>query len=97
MPTARPETKLTIAPLSASLGLRARACEAIRAAITRMDIYGQAEEIRLDERQLCADLGVSRTRRSERRSRSWNRKASSVPFPAAALSSYARRNEKSSK
>ncbi len=61
MPKARPETKLTIAPLSASLGLRARACEAIRAAITRMDIYGQAEEIRLDERQLCADLGVSRT------------------------------------
>jgi len=26
-----------------------------------MDIYGRAEEIRLDERQLCEDLGVSRT------------------------------------
>ena len=58
-----PETsrKLTIAPLRASLGLRAQACEAIRAAIMRMDIYGQTEEIRLDERQLCQDLGVSRT------------------------------------
>ena len=58
-----PETprKLPIAPLHASLGLRAQACDAIRAAITRMDIYGQAEEIRLDERQLCEDLGVSRT------------------------------------
>ena len=53
--------KLTIAPLRASIGLRAQACEAIRAAIMRMDIYGQTEEIRLDERQLCHDLGVSRT------------------------------------
>jgi DNA-binding GntR family transcriptional regulator len=53
--------KLPIAPLHASLGLRAQACDAIRAAIMRMDIYGQAEEIRLDERQLCQDLGVSRT------------------------------------
>jgi DNA-binding GntR family transcriptional regulator len=53
--------KLAIAPLGATIGLRAQACEAIRAAITRMDIYGRAEEIRLDERQLCQDLGVSRT------------------------------------
>ena len=53
--------RLAMAPLDAPLGLRARACEAIRAAIMRMDIYGQAEEIRLDERQLCEDLGVSRT------------------------------------
>jgi DNA-binding GntR family transcriptional regulator len=53
--------KLSIAPLHATLGLRVQACEAIRAAIMRMDIYGQPEEIRLDERQLCQDLGVSRT------------------------------------
>jgi len=53
--------KLPIAPLHVSVGLRAQACEAIRAAIMRMDIYGQKEEIRLDERQLCQDLGVSRT------------------------------------
>jgi DNA-binding GntR family transcriptional regulator len=53
--------KLTIAPLDAPIGLRAQVCDAIRAAITRMDIYGQPEEIRLDERQLCRDLGVSRT------------------------------------
>jgi DNA-binding GntR family transcriptional regulator len=56
-----PARKLSIAPLRASVGLRTQACEAIRAAIMRMDIYGQAEEIRLDERQLCQDLGVSRT------------------------------------
>lgn len=56
-----PVQKLSIAPLHANIGLRAQACEAIRAAIMRMDIYGQAQEIRLDERQLCQDLGVSRT------------------------------------
>jgi DNA-binding GntR family transcriptional regulator len=53
--------RLPIAPLQANVGLRAQACEAIRAAIMRMDIYGQPDEIRLDERQLCQDLGVSRT------------------------------------
>src|ERR1700690_693989 len=53
--------RLPIAPLHASIGLRTQACDAIRAAITRIDIYGQPEEIRLDERQLCQDLGVSRT------------------------------------
>src|SRR5580658_6501668 len=59
----RPEAqiRLAIEPLHASIGLRAQACEAIRAAIMRMDIYGEPEEIRLDERQLCQDLGVSRT------------------------------------
>ncbi len=53
--------RLPIAPLLAPAGLRAQACDAIRGAIMRMDIYGQADEIRLDERQLCEDLGVSRT------------------------------------
>lgn len=56
-----PIAKLAIEPLRVSVGLRAQACEAIRAAIMRMDIYGRGEEIRLDERQLCQDLGVSRT------------------------------------
>lgn len=60
-PTPEMPRKLPIAPLHVSVGLRAQACEAIRAAIMRMDIYGQPEEIRLDERQLCQDLGVSRT------------------------------------
>ena len=60
-PTPELPTKLPIAKLHATIGLRAQACDAIRAAIMRMDIYGQAEEIRLDERQLGKDLGVSRT------------------------------------
>ena len=53
--------RLSIAPLPANSGLRTQVCDAIRAAIMGMDIYGQPEEIRLDERQLCQDLGVSRT------------------------------------
>ena len=60
-PDAPARSRLAIGPLPSPIGLRAQACEAIRAAITGMDIYGQAEEIRLDERQLCQDLGVSRT------------------------------------
>ncbi|MFG1311161.1 GntR family transcriptional regulator [Xanthobacter tagetidis] len=37
------------------------AYEALKRAITEMDIYGSAKEFRLDERQLSEDLGVSRT------------------------------------
>jgi DNA-binding GntR family transcriptional regulator len=53
--------RLKIEPLEASIGLRRQACDAIKRAITEMDIYGHAGEIRLDERQLSQDLGVSRT------------------------------------
>src|SRR5215472_9962065 len=53
--------RLRVEPLVVNLGLRKRACEAIKRAITEMDIYGHAGEIRLDERQLSQDLGVSRT------------------------------------
>jgi DNA-binding GntR family transcriptional regulator len=53
--------RLRVEPLAVSIGLRKRACEAIKRAITEMDIYGHAGEIRLDERQLSHDLCVSRT------------------------------------
>lgn len=52
---------LNLRPLDMSAGLRRLAADAIRKAITEMDIYGHASEIRLDERQLSGDLGVSRT------------------------------------
>ena len=58
--TAAP-VRLRIEPLDVTLGLRKRVCDAIKRAITEMDIYGHPEEIRLDERQLAEDLGVSRT------------------------------------
>jgi DNA-binding GntR family transcriptional regulator len=49
------------APITLSVGLRKQACEAIKRAITEMNIYGHPLEIRLDERQLSQDLGMSRT------------------------------------
>ena len=57
----QPQPRLRIEPLDIGFGLRKQACDAIKRAITEMDIYGQPDEIRLDERQLCEDLGVSRT------------------------------------
>jgi DNA-binding GntR family transcriptional regulator len=52
---------LRIEPLDVGLGLRKQASDAIKRAIMDMDIYGRAGEIRLDERRLSEDLGVSRT------------------------------------
>lgn len=53
--------RLRVEPLEISISLRKQACEAIKRAITQMDLYGQPGEFRLDERQLSQDLGVSRT------------------------------------
>ena len=53
--------KLNVEPLGASSSLRMLAYDALKRAITEMDIYGSAAEFRLDERQLSEDLGVSRT------------------------------------
>ena len=52
---------LRIEPLDIGRGLRKQACDAIKRAIMDMDIYGRSDEIRLDERRLGEDLGVSRT------------------------------------
>lgn len=53
--------QIKVEPLEASVGLRRLATDAIKHAITNMDIYSHPEEVRLDERQLSRDLGVSRT------------------------------------
>ncbi|WP_204323787.1 hypothetical protein, partial [Stenotrophomonas maltophilia] len=50
-----------IKPIVANSSLRTLAYEALKAAITNMDIYGRPDEVRLDERKLSQDLGVSRT------------------------------------
>ncbi|WP_254073222.1 GntR family transcriptional regulator [Acidisphaera sp. S103] len=55
------QPRLRIEPLDIGTGLRKQACDAIKRAIMDMDIYGRAGEIRLDERRLSEDLGVSRT------------------------------------
>lgn len=53
--------KLKLNPLTSTVGLRQLATDAIKSAITEMDIYRHRNEFRLDERQLSEDLGVSRT------------------------------------
>ena len=58
---ARFQPRLRIEPLDVGIGLRKQACDAIKRAIMQMDIYRHPTEIRLDERQLSEDLGVSRT------------------------------------
>jgi DNA-binding GntR family transcriptional regulator len=57
----QPQPRLRIEPLDIGFGLRKQACDAIKRAITEIDIYGRPDEIRLDERRLRKDLGVSRT------------------------------------
>lgn len=52
---------LNVQPLDTSASFRTRAYQALKQAITEMDIYDHPEEVRLDERQLSEKLGVSRT------------------------------------
>jgi DNA-binding GntR family transcriptional regulator len=53
--------QLKIAPLGEALSLKARAYDALKAAITNMNIYASDAELRLDERDLSQRFGVSRT------------------------------------
>ena len=55
------QPELKVVPLETNSSLRTLAYGALKRAITEMDIYGQIEPIRLDERQLSQKLGVSRT------------------------------------
>jgi DNA-binding GntR family transcriptional regulator len=52
---------LALRRLTANVSFRDQAYAALKQAILDADIYGQADEIRLDERQLGDALGVSRT------------------------------------
>lgn len=54
-------SKLMVEPLNTRRSFRNQAYEVLKRAITEMDIYGHKEDIRLDERQLSQELGVSRT------------------------------------
>jgi DNA-binding GntR family transcriptional regulator len=56
-----PAAKLDIKRLDAAPSFRDQAYCALKQAITAMDIYGHGGEVRLDERRLSQELGVSRT------------------------------------
>jgi DNA-binding GntR family transcriptional regulator len=57
----RPGATLDMPRLDTETTFRKEAYAALKRAITAMDIYGHADEIRLDERRLSEGLGVSRT------------------------------------
>jgi DNA-binding GntR family transcriptional regulator len=53
--------RLVVQPLDLSISLKDKVYQALKDGILSMNIYGSPTEIRLDERQLAEDLGVSRT------------------------------------
>jgi DNA-binding GntR family transcriptional regulator len=53
--------KLVVAPIDAGQTLKERTYQALRAAITGMNIYHRDAELKLDERRLSEQFGVSRT------------------------------------
>src|SRR5579859_7506662 len=57
----RPGFPLDISRLDTQSTFRDLAYAALKRAITAIDIYDRPDEVRLDERALSADLGVSRT------------------------------------
>jgi len=50
-----------VGPLASAASLKGQAYRALRQAIAGMDIYRSRAEIRLDERRLAHDFGISRT------------------------------------
>jgi DNA-binding GntR family transcriptional regulator len=54
-------TQLRIAPIGETQSLKVKAYEALKAAIMDLNIYDPSTELRLDERELSAKFGVSRT------------------------------------
>lgn len=53
--------RLSVEPIGESQSLKTRAYKALKAAITAMNIYDSKVELRLDERDLSAKFGISRT------------------------------------
>jgi DNA-binding GntR family transcriptional regulator len=59
--TAAVATRLAIAPLEDTSTFADRAYTALKDVILGLDIYDRPGEVRLDERRLASDLGISRT------------------------------------
>jgi DNA-binding GntR family transcriptional regulator len=57
----RPAQQLSVDPLASPVRFKEQAYTAIRSAIAAMDVYRSRDEIRLDERRLAQDFGISRT------------------------------------
>lgn len=59
--SAMSETSLRIVPIGETQSLKARAYEALKASILNMNIYDDDAQLKLDERELSARFGISRT------------------------------------
>jgi DNA-binding GntR family transcriptional regulator len=59
--TADATSRVVLAPLEDTSTFADRAYVALRGVIVSLNVYEQAGEVRLDERQLAQDLGISRT------------------------------------
>ena len=55
------QARLAIEPIDTSFSFKNKAYAALKSVIVSMDIYRSRSDIRLDERQLAQDFGVSRT------------------------------------
>jgi DNA-binding GntR family transcriptional regulator len=58
--TAAPE-RPRLEPIDTSFSFKNKAYAALKSVIVGMDVYGSTSEIRLDERSLAQDFGISRT------------------------------------
>jgi DNA-binding GntR family transcriptional regulator len=56
-----PESRVAVAPLEDTSTFADRAYAALKGVILSLDIYEKPGDVRLDERQLASDLGISRT------------------------------------
>jgi DNA-binding GntR family transcriptional regulator len=61
VPRTAPAADIGVAPFDAHPGLKQQAYTALKNVIVSMDIYRSRDDIRLDERKLAADFGISRT------------------------------------
>ena len=60
-PKSSAASRLAVKPIDTTTSFRMQAYQSLKRAILEMDVYDHSGEIRLDERQLSQDLGVSRT------------------------------------
>src|ERR1039458_5889461 len=60
-PSSRPAMAPALAPIETAPSFKHKAYAALKNAIVAMDIYRDRDDIRLDERNLAHDLGISRT------------------------------------
>jgi len=54
-------TRLRLQPIDTSFSFKNKAYAALKSVIVGMDVYGSRSDIRLDERSLAQDFGISRT------------------------------------